>query len=127
MSADRQPELKLALLQVLLRERQEVALDRPLARQEVVEGRRPRLLEELLHVLGRTLVFEPDLEDLRLARSARRAPGDIDDAVRRLEGLAERHRPDAEARAVRRDAVERMRTTSVVKVGSGGSRSAITS
>ncbi len=63
------------------------------------------LLEELLHVLRRTLVFEPDLEDLRLLGTRDGLRVDIDDAVRRLEGLAERHRPDAEARAVRRDPV----------------------
>ena len=48
------------------------------------------LLEDLLDVLGRRLVLEPDLVDERPLGARDRLGGDVDDAVRRLERLAQR-------------------------------------
>lgn len=48
------------------------------------------LLEDLLNVLGRSLVLEPDLVDQRPLRPRDRVGIDVDDTVRRLECLAER-------------------------------------
>jgi hypothetical protein len=107
----RETELELALLQVLLRERQKVALNRPLAGEEELEVLVLVLLEDLLDVLGRTLVLEPDLEDQGLLCARDGLGVDVSHALRRLERL--RSGAHAETGAVRRNAVRRMSTTSV--------------
>jgi hypothetical protein len=53
------------------------------------------LLEDLLDVLGRRLVLEPDLVDKRALRPCDGLWIDVGNAVRRLERPAERQRADS--------------------------------
>ena len=63
------------------------------------------LLEDLLDVLGRRLVLEPDLVDERPLGARDRLGGDVGNAVRCLERLAQRLRPDSESWTIRYEAV----------------------